>query len=87
MITFENEQQLREWVVCLENHVTMLKANLACEKRQCTVVNKTTDGFRHRAAAIASARSVKNCADMVVQYLGGSVCVTFDDEGEGWGEQ
>jgi len=42
---------------------------LECEKRKCTVVEKTTEGFQYIHDARKSAAAVKNCADMIQQYL------------------
>ncbi len=69
MISFKNKEQIREWVATLKNNVTLMEAHLKCEERQCSVVEKTTDGFVHKTNVIESAKSIKNCADMVVQYL------------------
>jgi len=69
MITFKNERQIKEWIVNLENHVTMLKANLVCDKRQCLIVYKTTDGFLYKSQARESINSIRNCASMINQYL------------------
>jgi hypothetical protein len=70
MITFSNEKQIEEWMVDLENHLTLLKANLACDKRKCTVVDKTTDGFAYKHEAKKHIECVRSCASMVGQYLG-----------------
>ncbi len=69
MIDFKNEKQINEWTVDLENHVTLLKANLECDKRKCTVVEKTTDGFIFKKTIQESTKAIKNCASMIDQYL------------------
>lgn len=69
MISFKNKEQIQEWLVNLDNNVTILKARIACEERQCRIVEKTTDGFEHKTKALEAATAVKNCADMVAQYL------------------
>ena len=69
MIPFENKEEIREWLVNLDNNVTLLRARLVCEERQCTVVNKNTDGFEHRSKALEAIEAIRNCASMVQQYL------------------
>ncbi len=69
MIDFKNEKNINEWMVDLENHVTLLKANLECDKRKCTVVEKTTSGFIFKKNILDATESIKNCASMVEQYL------------------
>ena len=69
MISFKNEKQIKEYLVDLENHVTMLKAHLICEKRKCTVVEKTTDGFIHKEKAMEHLECIKDGANMIMGYL------------------
>lgn len=70
MIPFENKEHLSEWLVNLDNHVTLLKANLVCEQRQCTVVEKSTDGFIYKKRALESTEAIRNCASMISQLIG-----------------
>lgn len=69
MITFKNKKAINEWMVSLENNLTLLKARLVCEENQCKIVDYNTDGFKHKEKAIQNAKSVKDCADMIIQYL------------------
>lgn len=66
---FKNEKMIKEWIVNLENHVTLLKANLICEKRQCSIMEKTTDGFVYKDDAKQAIQSIKDSAEMISQYL------------------
>lgn len=69
MIEFRNKKQIDEWVATLENHVTMLRANLICEERQCRIVHVSTEGFIHRKGAYQALENIKNSASMVKKYL------------------
>jgi len=69
MISFKNEEQIKTYLVNLENHVTLLKAHLIYDKRQCTIVEKTTDGFIYKSQAREHVEGVKNCVSMIKQYL------------------
>ena len=69
MIPLRNEGQIKEYMVALKNNVTMLEANLICEKRQCNIVEKTTDWFIYKDSAKKIIKNICECAKMIEQNL------------------
>lgn len=69
MVEFKNKEEIKGWLVDMENQITLLKANLVCEERKCMVVKSSTSGFVYRSDALSNLKSIKDCADMVSRYL------------------
>jgi len=68
MIEFKDEDMINEWLVDLENYVTLLKANIECNKRKCTVVASNTDGFVYKDDIRNAVTNIRSCASMVGRY-------------------
>jgi hypothetical protein len=69
MIRFKNEEKIASWLVDLENHVTLLKANIECEKRKCSIVESNTDGFIYKTNIAEHSKAIKDCTSMIDQYI------------------
>ena len=69
MIEFKNEKEIKEWIVLLDNHVTILKANIKCDKRMCSIMEHNTDGIVYKSDALDALEAIVNCASMTKQYL------------------
>ena len=69
MIEFTNKDAITEWLVALDNNVTLLKAHIECEERLCSIVDRNTDGFVHRSEAMNHADAVKNIGSMIKHHL------------------
>jgi hypothetical protein len=69
MIEFKNEKLINECLVNLENHLDLLKANFLCNKLQCKVIDKPTEGYNYKNNAREAIDAIRINISMIDHFL------------------